>query len=346
MGVQVQSKPEDCIDESQLESPPELLALLPKLKLHDAHKRLTLHQDQQMQIFNNNTNYAVFKEVLPKLSDLQRVSVTLEREFDPYFWETPDPKPPFDHWSGLALRSLPCSGVHQVDAVMTALAVSLSREKLRHLQLGPFHWDYINQLNDSPLKLDQVVDICQHLTTFEIAIRGESTDEDPRLGRDVIEDDIRSCRRAISQRSLCKILAATLDLHELTVRFAHKWQDVGASSTDIAEIDFPATIDDFLPADYHWRNLKKVELQTVEFAPQQLFDFLERHASTLESAMFRNIRLVNESWLIFLPQMRGLKTRLARNLPQTPRLHGKVCFAGYLYGEFALSSSCGTLEHG
>lgn len=310
----------------------QLYKLLPESKLHDDHRRLTLHQHQQMQILNNYTDYALFREVVPKLSNLKHVSVSLQREFDPLWWEQATPKPPFDHWYGMASRSLPHNGARQVDSMMMALAISPSRDKLRHLQIGAFHWEFINLLNDFALKLDQVVDICRSLTTLEIATRGEIIGEDTKFGEDVNEDDIGSCRRAVSKRSLCKILAATPDLREMTLRFANKWQDMGARSTSTVNICFPAAIDDILPADYYWRNLQKLELQTIECSSQQLLGFLERHASTLKSAMFRHVRLVNESWLIFLPQMRELMSRVAETSPPPPGLLGVVCFAGWLYG--------------
>lgn len=310
-----------------------LYKALPEWKLHDDHIRLTMHQRQQLQILHHHTDYALFSEVVPKLSKLKHVSVTLQREFDPLWWEQALPQPPFDHWHGMAMRCLPCNGVQQVDSMMMALAISPSREKLRHLQLGAFHWEFINQLNESTLKLDRVVDVCRSLTTLEIAIRGEILGEDSKFGEDVNEVDIRSCWRSISKRSLCKILAAAPDLREITLRFANKWQDMGAHSKSADSIYFPAAIDDFLPADYHWRNLKKVELQTIECSSQQLLDFLERHASTLESALFRHVRLVHGSWLIFLPQVRELMFRVAQTSPPAPgRLLGIVGFAGWLYG--------------
>lgn len=309
-----------------------LREFLTEAKVHDDHRRLTMHQHEQMLFFNNDTDYALFREVVPKLSNLKHVSVTLQREFDPYWWEPTVPWPPFDHWYGMASRCLPCNGSRQVDSVMMALAVSPSREKLRHLQLGAFHWGFINQLNESALKLDQIVDICRGLTTLEIAIRGEILDEDSKFGDDVNEDDIHSCRRAVSKRSLCKILAATPDLREMTLRFANMWQDMGSRSPSAVNICFPAAIDDILPADYHWRNLQQVELQTIECAPQQLLGFLERHASTLKCAMFRNVRLVDESWLIFLPQVRELMSRVTKTSPPAPDLYSNVCFAGWLYG--------------
>lgn len=93
----------------------ELYRFLPESRLHGDHIRLTLHQHQQMQIFLEDTDYALFREVVPKLSNLEHVSVTLQREFDPLRWEPATPKPPFDHWSGMASRCLPCNGAHQVD---------------------------------------------------------------------------------------------------------------------------------------------------------------------------------------------------------------------------------------
>lgn len=310
----------------------QLSRLLPESKLHDDHRRLTMHQHQQMQIFNNDTDYALFREVVPKLFNLKRVSVALQREFDLQWWEPTTPKPPFDHWHGMSSRCLPYNRARTVNSIMMALAISPSREKLRHLQLGAFHWEFIEQLNESALKLDQVVNICRNLTILEIAIRGEILGEDSNLGEDVDESEIHSCRRAISKRSLCKILAATPNLREVTLRFANRWQDMGARDPSAVNICFPAAIDNILPAEYHWRNLQKVELQTIECAPQQLLSLLERHASTLKSAMFRHVRLVNESWLIFLPQVRELMSRATKTSPPAPGLLGIVCFAGLLYG--------------
>lgn len=51
--------------------------------------------------------------------------------------------------------------------MMMTLALSPSRENLRHLQLETFHWDFNNQLNESALKLDRVVDMCRSMTFME-----------------------------------------------------------------------------------------------------------------------------------------------------------------------------------
>lgn len=48
--------------------------------------------------------------------------------------------------------------------------------------------------------------------------------------------------------------------------------------------------------------------------------------------MFRHIRLVNESWLIFLAQVRELMSRVAKTSPSVRELLGIVCFAGWLDG--------------
>ncbi|KAJ4390843.1 hypothetical protein N0V93_004442 [Gnomoniopsis smithogilvyi] len=307
--------------------------ILSKEELRESHRRLSLHQHQQTQIFSNNSDYDFFMEVVPKLCNLQHVFVAIGNEFCPGRHGPSMLNTPACSYRNSWLWRTRSKGTRQVDSVLMALAISPTRERLRRLQLSAFSWDFINQLNNSPSKLDQVIDVCRSLTSFEISTRSALPDANAFQEYEFLtEDHIRDCREAVSKGSLRKILESMSHLRTLTVRFADLYYEIDRLFPDSQGI--PAAMNAFLPAGYHWMHLEKVEFQTIECTSQQILDFLERHASTLKKAMFRNIRLIGTSWLVFLPQVRELMCRLPLS-----GLLGNTWFTGYLFGESTEAST-------
>lgn len=313
-------------------------------ELRQAYNQLVLYQQQQMQNLRNNPNadYTFLKEVVPKLSDLQHVLVSLYDKSGPLPSRDPlGPFPrrsPFDPRVGLPWRISPSRGVRQVDSMMLALAFSPAREKLRRLQLGPFDWSFINQLNKSTPELDQIVDICRNLTTFDMTVRigGTTGVDDTMYDQILIKDEILACRESFSQGSLRKILVSMPHLREMAMRFANPIPvetlfDILTVPSN--QMTFSAAMLDILPNSYRWANLQNIILRSMDCTSKQLLDFLERHAPTLKSVRFQNIRLIDASWLDFLPRMRELIARVVRDSPHTPGLLHNILFTGILYGK-------------
>lgn len=259
----------------------------PKYSDHDFevvyHKYLDAHA-RQTDILATAEDFALFRDILPKFTGLRHIMVSAESWFREFMWA----RRPFDAIFVQAHDDLQPSACRQVASLLLPLVGQ--SPTLESLRLGTVHWSFVRQLEDS-MRLSQLSDICRNLTTFDIMI-------DTGINRhDEVGIWVSQCKKTVQKGHLRSLMEAMPNLVSLTVGFSFINED-----DDL----YPASFRDLVSANAHWEHLRSVKFDVLEAPRQQLVDFFRCHSSTLRTIELKDLRLINSSWHVFLPQLREL----------------------------------------
>lgn len=245
-------------------------------KYLDAHAR-------QTDILATSQDFALFRDIIPKFTGLRDIMVSAE-----WFRECRWGRTPFDAIFVQAQDELRPSACRHVASLLLPLVDQ--SPSLQSLCVGTVHWSFVRQLEEPP-RLSQLSHICRNLTTFDIMIdTGVSHIEGVGIW-------VTQCKNTVRKGHIRSLIESMPNLVSLTVGFTFSNQE---------EELYPATFGDLISENAHWQHLRNVKFDVLEASRQELVDFFRRHSSTLRTIELKELRLIQSSWHVFLPQLREL----------------------------------------
>lgn len=258
--------------------------------LREAFERYKHIHHQQSHILAEDLDFTILEEVVPKFPKLQCIIVSA-RDCPP---EDGIPMKPFEDLLVYPGDYLKPYGSRHVSSLLRPL-VGLRYIHLQKLRLGMIDWSFIEQ--EAP-RMDQMIELCQTLTAFELHL---DIGADPEGPRDNNGSQMVRYKAAVEKGGLRRLLGSMTELQVLRLGF---------TCAD-PQNRYPAALSDFLPEGVHWKYLRCFVFQGVEGARQDMVDFVRRHSSTVTSFYLHNFRLVRSSWLVFLPELRRLAKEMS-----------------------------------
>lgn len=254
-------------------------------QLKDIYDEYVEAHEKQTRLLADGEDFTALKDIVPKFSRLRNIIVSA----DYWFREISVGRTPFGGILAPITNLLEPKACRQVGSVLLPL-VGLS-PRIEGLWLGEIHWSFFDQLHE-PLRFAQMADICCNLTTFNVHI---DTGGNPT--RDPVPTVVSGCTRTVHQGDIRRLLEAMPKLESLTIGFTLPGGDDGI---------YPARLEDLISTTTYWQHLKNVEFEILEAPRQDLLDFFNRHSGTLRTIELRNLRLIESSWRVFLPQLKEL----------------------------------------
>lgn len=274
--------------------------------LKSAYQRYTQAHDQQDSMLAEGFDFTVLREVIPKFSNLKDIMISA----DLCFREGRRHKKPFDALFTYSSDYLKPSGCRHVGSLLLPLVGSPTIQ-LRSLRLGTVDWSFLEQLQE-PSRLDQMIEICRNLTTFELHL---DTGADWDADWDAVGIHMAECRAAVKKGGLRRLLGSMIHLEVLTIEFTYPDKVNGI---------YPAAFSDLIPEGMRWENLQEFTFSLTEATRQEMVDFIRRHSSTVTQYYLKDLKLIRSSWLAFLPKLREMADEMFLD---------DVMISGNVYGE-------------
>lgn len=257
--------------------------------MYGAYQRYKHVQEHQTRILAEGLDFTILKSVIPQFRNLKNITVSADR----WFLEDQRHKTPFDDLFVTAGDYLEPPGCRHLGSLLMPLT-GLPTTHLRSLKLGSIDWSFLEQLQE-PSRLEQMIEVCQNLTTFELYLNTGADFDD--AGWDGGGVHVFDCKGVVRQGGLRRLLGSMTRLENLAIGFTYPDEEMGL---------YPATLGDLVPEGMHWPNLWKFRFDLIEASRQDLVDFIRRHSSTVTEFHLQDLRLLASSWLVFLPQLREL----------------------------------------
>ncbi|KAI1417063.1 hypothetical protein F5Y13DRAFT_204421 [Hypoxylon sp. FL1857] len=251
----------------------------------------------QAQISWDGEDFSLFEEVIPKLEGLKEIIVNHGR---------PDHPSPYD-----CFFKQPGSQVNsrQLQAVLFGLSgTEIQLHSLCAMRLS-------SNIINAPF-FNQMAISCKELKAISLDFRTRVNWVD-EFYIPTYPLCIQDTRRMVDTGVIRLFLTQLSNLERLSLGFdpeSPRWLLVNEM--------YPASLRSLVPPTFLWKNLREVQLSYVETQRQELFNFFERHRSTLKVVRLNHCKLTTTSWIKLLWQMKG-----ALDL-------GDICISGRLLGQF------------
>ncbi|ROW02402.1 hypothetical protein VMCG_06072 [Cytospora schulzeri] len=273
----------------------------------EAYKRYSHAYAQQSHVLAEELDVTLLRDIVPKFLNLKSITVT---SVD-YSYRGEERKLPSDDLFVSAKQCLEPPGNHQTNALLLPL-MGLKTIQLRSLKLEGLRLPFLEQLQD-PSRVDEMIDLCRNLTTFEIHL-----DVGGDFGINPFEDDARipmaECRATVQKSGLRRLLGSMAHLEVLNVGFY----------PDRVNGNHPAALDDIIPEGMCWKNLRQFTFGLIGATMQDMVDFIRRHGGTLTYFCLHDLRLIQSSWLVFLEELHVLVETMSLN---------NMLISGTVYGQ-------------
>ncbi|KAI1137822.1 hypothetical protein F5Y05DRAFT_386496 [Hypoxylon sp. FL0543] len=231
--------------------------------------------DQQMQILWNREDFALFEEIIPRLTGLKKITVNQG---------PPEHRSPYDCFFK-AIGSH--TGPKQLRSVIHGLRGT-------NIQLhGLCSKSLPVTLINAPL-FNQIAMCCKELRSISLNIPGEDLSD-----WDTGENQIlyRDTRRIIDTQIIPECLKGLSKLEVISVTF-------GVQEARHLPNRYPGSLRGLIPLGYLWRSLRQVELAFVETERHDLCNLFEMHERTMKVIRLHCCKLTSTSWLRLLHQMK------------------------------------------
>ncbi|KAK4441981.1 hypothetical protein QBC34DRAFT_499986 [Podospora aff. communis PSN243] len=270
-------------------------------EIAQSYETYTRMFDEQHDILENNLDFQVLEEIVPKLPNLRGIVMSEGNELR--IIHTNKPKP-FSVRDVNCLKQLYMGDWDDDDAPARHLrallkAVEKAGTQLRSIESAGMK---VSFLDESEFGLHNMAPhLLQNITNLKLSIL---VAEEPDSGhparnyRDFVRRQLEACRPEFQKGTLRRILQTLPNLVNLDLQLAEYHQEY------MGTFPSPAALSDIIPLDHVWPNLKSLSLSNVETERQELAKFLLRHRPTLESLDLGFIKLTSTSWRKLLPYLR------------------------------------------
>ncbi|KAI8964805.1 hypothetical protein F5Y11DRAFT_70953 [Daldinia sp. FL1419] len=281
------------------ETPPPRLGNQQLLKLYENYETAI---DEQEKILSNDEDIAFLKEVIPRLSSLQDVTMSS----DNWFWRGPN-KTPFEGCLIKPGDELTPIGCRQLDSLLSA--VFEANIKLRRLTAGAFSWRFFEK---PAAELRSALSFYSNLTCLELCIDTGEEGMDSNVVEDLlVGTEVPQCRSLMETGLLRDFIKSLHHLQTLYVVFNWHSEQHG----------YAARLEDIMEPKHKWDHLDSLTLGNITCERHDLMSMLRRHKGTLKELCLRDIKLRSTSWQVLLPKIR-----------KTMDLDD-ACICGELYGQ-------------
>ncbi|KAI1209369.1 uncharacterized protein F4807DRAFT_91619 [Annulohypoxylon truncatum] len=239
--------------------------------IQENYRHYMITAQEQFQIVDGKEDFALLKEVLPKLTSLEGIYVGSSpykrRYFSPFFAWTMDPS-----------YELP------VQAIMYGLSGSglrLRRLEIDGLLPSILNTGFLQQLSPS----------CKYLKSIDLLIEEDTEDYDEVFRVDPI---FEKTRHEKEPGALAKFLKALPNLEEIDITWdTDDWE----ARYPLREVIYPGS---------RWSNLRDINLHKIRTERQELIAFFTQHRLTLQKVSIGYCVLESTSCRILLCQMKEI----------------------------------------
>ncbi|CAJ2503846.1 Uu.00g112400.m01.CDS01 [Anthostomella pinea] len=272
-------------------------------QLMDEYRKYESAADEQTAIMNGKLDIQVLQEVLPRLTSLQRMTMSAGNIFyEGRVKKNPRHKPMEDIMRGNnSLAALNPEGARPLEALLKANADV--KCALKSLRAGTLHWRFFKR---SAAELMRMFKPLSGLWSIEFIISVEPADE-----RRHESNSAGKCRRVLAKGALRNIFKSMTELRSLCVEI---------DSMECEDLDKGAGLEHLIEPGFKWPHLRELVIGGVDCDRQELMNVLETHSSTLQRLCLRDICLISTSWKKLLPEIR-------KNMFLV-----EACICGDLYG--------------
>ncbi|OTA96275.1 hypothetical protein M434DRAFT_27921 [Hypoxylon sp. CO27-5] len=266
------------------------------------YKNYEATMDQEEKIVRNDEDFSFLKEVIPRFTSLQEI--TMSCHF--WFWRG-SMKTPFESCLVNPGANILPIGCRHLDSLLSA--VFEADIKLKRLTAGELSWKFFQK---PPAELRRSVPFYSNLTCLELCIEtGMEEIVGPGV-RDIIAGtEIPQCRRLLETGLLRDFIKSLTQLQTLYVVFDFHSDEHG----------YAAKLEHIMEPKHRWEHLDSLTLGNISCERHDLMSMLKRHKSTLKELCLRDIALRSTSWQLLLPKIR-------RTLDLDD-----ACVCGELYGQ-------------